>query len=95
MKLALDGRILFGSDLPNVAVPLPEQIQAVFQTFAEPDWSPPSPTLLHDRPRWWTSQAEAHRAGKAVEQVLFGAANSLLALVKVPHTDYFQSGSKM
>jgi len=88
MKLARGGRVLFGSDLPNVAVTLPDQIQTVFHTFADQHWFPPT------KSRWWTDKREAQRAGKAVEQILFGAATSLLAQVDVSKAKHFES-SKM
>lgn len=68
---------MFGSDMPNVAIPLAKQIQAVFDTFADEKWTRPS----HDK--WWTQREEAHKAGKAVEQVLFGAAQTLIDNVDV------------
>lgn len=88
LELATKGRILFGTDMPNVAIALPEQIQAVFHTFAGKDWKAP----LTDR--WWTRKEEARRAGPAVEQVLFAAANKLLAEVDVSKVDKGNS-SKM
>jgi hypothetical protein len=77
MQLAKRGKILFGSDMPNVAVPLADQIQAVYNTFADETWTKPT----YDK--WWIQKEEAHKAGKAVEQVLFAAANSLISSVDV------------
>ncbi|UZJ56555.1 hypothetical protein CBS101457_005875 [Exobasidium rhododendri] len=96
MALARNGRIMFGSDLPNVAVPLSDQIQAVFHTFGDPQWSPPSnPHSSDNALSWWTSKEEAHRAGRAVEQVLFGAATSLLARVDISKAGVLEESSKM
>jgi len=77
MQLAKNGKVLFGSDMPNVAVSLPDQIQAVYNTFAEESWTRPT----YDK--WWIHKKEAQRAGKAVEQVLFAAAHSLLSNIDV------------
>lgn len=63
--------------MPNVAVSLSDQIKAVFDTFADDQWT----RLSHDK--WWTQKEEAQRAGKAVEQVLFGAAQRLVEQVDV------------
>lgn len=85
IDLAKRGKILFGSDMPNVAVSLPDQIQAVFDTFAEVGWTRPS------QDKWWTQRKEAQRAGKAVEQVLFGAAQRLVEQVDVTPAKYQQT----
>ena len=77
MQMATTGRVLFGSDMPNVAMPLADQIQAVYHTFSDAHWFAPTTES------WWTSRDEARRAGKAVEQVLCGAATTLLAGVDV------------
>lgn len=77
INLAKQGRILFGTDMPNVAVPLAKQIQIVFQTFANKDWIRPTSN------KWWTKRQEAQRAGSAVEEVLFGAARKLLSQVDI------------
>lgn len=76
LSLANQGRVLFGSDFPNVAVKLEEQIQHVFRTFAKPQWSAPS-----DRQEWWKERAHAQEAGQAVTEVLGDAAQRLLRAV--------------
>lgn len=74
--LARSGRILFGSDFPNVVVTLDDQIKHVYKTFADPTWTQPSTA------NWWLDRREAQRAGNGVTSVLGIAAARLQAKFK-------------
>lgn len=86
LRLARNGRVLFGSDLPNTAVLLEDQIAGIYATFAEQGWAPPTQRGGGgggSGEDWWKKRSTAARAGKAVEEVLGAAARRLVGGVDV------------
>lgn len=83
IRLAEEGRVLFGSDFPNVAVSIEEQIKYIFDTFATAEsWKEKRREFeakeLDEGLKWWQYKEFAQQAGKAVVEVLGDAALRIL-----------------
>ncbi|MCO5566251.1 hypothetical protein L7F22_019927 [Adiantum nelumboides] len=84
IRLAEKGRILFGSDFPNVAVSIEKQIKHIFDTFAtEESWKDRRKELeireRNEGMKWWQRKEFAQEAGKAVVEILGDAAFRILS----------------
>ncbi|PWN38569.1 uncharacterized protein FA14DRAFT_153890 [Meira miltonrushii] len=79
IRLAKEGKVLFGTDFPNVAVSIEEQIKYIFDTFAtDESWKQKRKELeakeTAEGLKWWQYKEYAQQAGKAVVEVLGDAA---------------------
>lgn len=83
IQLATEGRIMFGSDFPNVAVSIEKQIRYVFDIFAtSKGWESRKRELDQDNVvKWWHERQFALEAGRAVVEVLGDAALRILAQI--------------
>lgn len=83
IRLAEKGKVLFGTDFPNVAVSIEDQIKYIFDTFAtEPNWKDIRRILEmreHDEGlKWWQYKQYAIQAGRAVVEILGDAATRII-----------------